>query len=168
MDSEAVYYIARLRADHETRKFRCGENSLDHFLRRHALDNQERDLGATYVVCVRNELQVCGYYTLSYGELAVDLLPEAVQRSLPRYPVPIVRLGRLAVDRKHQSKGLGGVLLVDAIRRAATLSDELGAFAIQVDALSDDAVRFYLYHEFEPLSDDHRHLYLPMSVARQV
>jgi predicted GNAT family N-acyltransferase len=165
--SRPEYVLVRLTSAHKVRKFRCGIESLDVFLRSHALKNQELGLATTNVICTEST-NVVGYYTLSYGELAVRNLPDAERKRLSNHPVPVVRIGRLAVDLNHRKFGLGGVLLVSAIRHAVIASVELGAFAIEVDALSEEVVSFYEHFGFRALTDDPKHLYLPMQAARGV
>lgn len=140
---------------------------MDVYLRSHALKNQDLGLGMTQVICI-GSTTVVGFYTLSFGELAVGDLPEAARKGLSNHPVPVVRIGRLAVDRNHQNHGLGGVLLVSAIRLAVIASSELGAYAVEVDALTEDVVSFYEHFGFHALTDDPKHLYLPMKAARGV
>lgn len=96
------------------------------------------------------------------------LLPSDEARKLPPYPVPVLRLCRLATAVQHRGKGLGGVMLIDVLRRAVALSEQLGLHAIEVDALSDSARHFYERYGFRPLEDDARHLYLPMRTTKAV
>jgi GNAT superfamily N-acetyltransferase len=85
---------------------------------------------------------------------------------LPRTDVPVVLLGRLAVDRSTQGQGLGALLLIDALRRAQFLSDQIGIRAVEVEAIDDAARDFYQRFGFTPLADAPRHLYLSMQAIR--
>lgn len=162
------YVIGQLTAERIVHGFECGEHDLDRFLSVHALKNQERGLGSTYVASVGEDKRAAGFFTLSYGQLSVALLPEAERKGLPGYPAPIIRLARLGVDQRFQGLGLGGMLLVEAIRRSVAAAEDLGAYAIEVKAKNDSAAKFYEHYGFQPLDDDPLHLYLPMSAARAV
>lgn len=117
-----------------------------------------------YVLIENSSNRVVGFYALSAGSIALPSLPKCLARKLPRYPdVPIARVGRLAIDRNYQSRGLGGVLLVDAIKRVSRL--EIGVYATVVDAKDEVAATFYErfgFLRFEDLSDV---LYLPIGDA---
>jgi ribosomal protein S18 acetylase RimI-like enzyme len=97
--------------------------------------------------------------------VAFGNVPEGVRKGLPRYPIPVGHLGRLAVAGEVQRQGLGAMLLVDALRRIQRISQDLAICGVEVNALDDGAKAFYLKYGFVELLDDHRHLYLPMSVV---
>ncbi|MFW6106855.1 MAG: GNAT family N-acetyltransferase, partial [bacterium] len=111
---------------------------------------------------------VAGYYTLSSGSVGFQNLPDEASRRLPRYPVPTAHLGRLAVDRKFQAKGLGGILLVDALKRVRDTADKIGIHAVTVHALNASARKFYEAYGFQSLRDDDLHLFLPMATIREL
>jgi GNAT superfamily N-acetyltransferase len=111
---------------------------------------------------------VLGYYSLSAGSFDLSVLPEEERRKLPRHPVPVAHLGRLAVDQSTQGQGLGAFLLLDALARCERLADEIGLHAVEVQAIDDGARKFYLKYGFEPLLDDVHHLYLPMKAIRKL
>jgi GNAT superfamily N-acetyltransferase len=163
-----IWRIEPLGEGHDRSSFDCGEESLNVFLRQHAGQNARKDISRTYVALPEGSNAVAGYYTLATGSLAHGDLPAHAGRQLPRYPVPIVHLGRLGVDRRMQSRGLGGMLLAHAIRRVAILADEIGIHAVTVQALNDRARTFYQAHGFLPLQDDPSHLYLPMTMIRRM
>ncbi len=114
------------------------------------------------------EKTVAGYYCLSSGSILFGTLPPEAARRLPRHPVPTAHLGRLAVDRRHQGKGLGGMLLVDALLRVREVADRIGVHAVTVHALNNRARTFYLAHGFLPLADDPNHLFLPTATIRRL
>jgi predicted N-acetyltransferase YhbS len=117
--------------------FQCGDDALDRFFRTYAGQNQFRHhLGVTYVA-------------VEHGQVLGDELPVTAQRKLPRYPLPVLRLARLAVDRSAQSQGLGKELLRFVCRLAVTMSDQYGCVGIVVDA-KPPAVPFYTRHGFAP------------------
>jgi GNAT superfamily N-acetyltransferase len=105
------------------------------------------------------------YYAICSGEFERELLPDDTLKKSPKHAVPVLRLCRLASDLKHRRKGLGAVMLVDALRRAVEISRQIGVRAVEVDALSEDARAFYLKHGFHSLKDDLKHLYLPIRTA---
>ncbi len=117
-------------------------------------------------VAVREEAptRICGYYALTLAELEYRHLPEAWRKKLPRR-IPGVRLGRLAVDRQYQGKGLGELLLVDALTRAQRIYAEAGGIGLFVDALDEQAAGYYLHFGFEASPDNPRLLFLSARVA---
>ncbi|MBM4093370.1 MAG: GNAT family N-acetyltransferase [Planctomycetes bacterium] len=155
-------------ADHERVGFTCGRPPLDDFIRSRVSQYEKRRLGKTFVAVPRGEKRVIGYYTLAAGAVAFEQLPPDASRKLPKHPVPVVLLARLAVDRSAQGQGVGEGLLLDALRRTLDLSSELGVHAVEVDAQDDAAAAFYRKYGFAPLLDDPLHLYLPVSTVRDV
>ncbi len=152
--------------DHQRSAFACGQPPLDAFLHAHANQYEKRRLGKTYVAVPRGEKRVLGYYTLAASSVAFDHLPPAATRKLPKHPVPVILLARLAVDRSVQGSGLGEDLLLDALARALTLSESLGIHAIEVHALNNDAAAFYKKYGFVTLVDRPLHLFLPLAAAK--
>lgn len=109
-----------------------------------------------------NDSQIIGYYTLSAASISLIDLPPVDQKKLPRYPtVPVVRLGRLALDQQFVGQGIGRFLLIDALKRV--VNAEIAAYAIIVDAKDDNAVTFYKKYGFLPYSDNKKQLYLPLN-----
>lgn len=156
--------IETLSSTHDRNAFDCGESSLNTYLRQYARQNDEKGLGRTYVAVEPDQTRIAGYYTISTGAFTFEQVPE----KLPRYPIPVVHLGRLAVDLSSQGKGLGELLLIDALKRATLAAEQLGIYAVEVRALNDSARRFYLKYGFIPLLDDERHLYLSMKAIRKL
>lgn len=159
------WQIERLNASHDRTAFQCGLPSLDDFLRKLASQYEKKHMGRTYVAVQSDSKLVHGYYTIAAGAVAFATLPPGVSKKLPRHPIPVVHLGRLAVDASAQGRGLGETLLLDALTRSARAAEELGVFAIEVFAVNEAARRFYLKYGFEPLIDDDTHLYLPMRIV---
>lgn len=135
----------KLLADHDLADFNSGEPALDDWLRRRALANEESGSSRTYVVCVGK--RVVGYYSLAVGAVAHAGAPGRVKRNMPD-PVPVMVLGRLAVDKDFQGRGIGSGLLRDAVLRTVQAAEIAGIRAILVHALSDAAKRFYQDHGF--------------------
>ncbi len=148
--------------------FDCGQPRLNDWLKSQAGQFDRRDLSRTYVATRLNETTVCGYYAISTHRVLHDELPEAESKGLPRIDVPVVLLGRLAVDQSAQGQGLGALLLVDALRRSMHIAEQVGIRAVEVDAVDDTARTFYLHFGFRSLKDDPRHLFMPMHEIRKL
>ncbi|HZP82904.1 MAG TPA: GNAT family N-acetyltransferase [Chthonomonadaceae bacterium] len=156
--------IEALRKAHDKSGFDCGEISLNTYLAQYAGQNDRADIGRTFVLVEEGSTRVLGYYTLS----AASVLAEHVPDVRTRYPVPVAHLGRLAVDKSQQGKGYGEYLLMDALRRARDVSNEMAVYAVAVDALNEAARKFYLKYGFTELADDRMHLFLPMKLIRKL
>jgi GNAT superfamily N-acetyltransferase len=135
----------RLSAGHDVSEFDSGEPSLNDWLRRRALNNEVSGASRTYVICVNRK--VVGYYALSAGAIAHIHAPGRIKRNMPD-PIPVVALGRLAVDRTFQGNGLGTGLLRDAVVRTLQASEIAGVRGILVHAISETAKRFYEKYGF--------------------
>ena len=134
-----------LEDDHDLAAFDCGEVSLDDWLKRRAARNQANHSSRTYVVC--NGKKVVGYYCLAAGAISHAQAPSSMKRNRPD-PIPVLVLGRLAIDRSEHQKGIGTALLNDAIRRALATAEIAGVTALLVHAISEEARRFYLSRGF--------------------
>lgn len=153
------FVVEPLGKKHQRQNFDCGEESLNLFFKNYARQNSEKGLGKTFVAVRLGDTEVCGYYTLSSSSVSFEIVPE----NLPRYPIPTAHLGRLAVNIKSKGLGLGGFLLIDALRRTLLVAHELGIYAIDVFALNSMAKSFYLKYGFVELNDDDHHLYLTIA-----
>lgn len=153
---------------HDRSAFGCGKSSLDDFIRNRVTQYEQRRLGKTFVAVPPGEKRVIGYHTLAAGSVTFEHLPSDVSRKLPKHPVPVILLARLAVDQSSQGRRLGEGLLLDALQRSLDVSEKLGAHAVEVHALDDAAVTFYVKYGFAPLLDHPRHLYLPLATIEQV
>jgi GNAT superfamily N-acetyltransferase len=130
----------KLSSEHDLAQFRCGEPTLDDWLRKRALQNEESGASRTYVACVGK--RVVGYYALAAGAVAHAEAPGRVRRNMPD-PVPVMVIGRLAVDQTTQGQALGPALLRDAVLRTVQAAEIAGIRAILVHAISERAKRFY-------------------------
>jgi GNAT superfamily N-acetyltransferase len=130
----------RLSAEHDLSGFDSGEPVLDEWLRRRALQNEASGASRTYVVCAGN--RVVGYYTLAVGAVAHAEAPGRVRRNMPD-AVPVMVLGRLAVDKAFQGRRIGAGLLRDAVLRTVQAAEIAGIRAVLVHAISEAAKRFY-------------------------
>jgi GNAT superfamily N-acetyltransferase len=164
----ASWGIEKLARHHDRSAFDCGNVMLNEWLQLRAGQYEKKDLARTYVAVRPGDVVVLGYYALATHRVSYEALPPDQAKGLPRIDVPVVLLGRLAVDRTVQGQGLGSLLLIDALRRAQYISEQIGVRAIEVDAIDDAARRFYLKFSFSPLVDDQNHLFLPMHVLRKL
>jgi GNAT superfamily N-acetyltransferase len=162
----ADWRIERLERSHERSSFACGKPPLDEFIRRLVSQYEKRNLGRTYVAVRPGERQVIGDYTLASGAIAFQNLPASAAKKLPKHPVPVVLLARLAVDQSAQGQGLGEVLLIDALDRCLGRADKVGVHAVEVDAIDQPAGAFYEKYGFVALPDSQLHLFLPLSTIR--
>jgi GNAT superfamily N-acetyltransferase len=163
-----AFVIELLSSRHDRSAFDCGEPALNEFLRRYANQNQARGISRTFVAVGEGQRKVVGFYSLAAGVVTFAELPEAARRRLPRYPVPVVHLGRLATCQSVQGQGLGEAILFDALTRSLRAADEVGVVAVDVWAKTDRARSFYRRYGFESLLDDEMHLYLPLETVRRV
>jgi GNAT superfamily N-acetyltransferase len=127
-------------AEHDLADFDSGEPSLNEWLRRRAFKNHAAGASRCFVLCAGPT--VVAYYSLSAGAISHEAAPKAMRRNMPD-PLPILLLGRLAVDRRYHNQGIGQALLRDAMLRAVSVAGEAGVFAILVHALSGQARQFY-------------------------
>jgi GNAT superfamily N-acetyltransferase len=134
-----------LPAEHVLDGFTCGVASLGEWLKRRAYPNQVSGASRTYVVTEGQK--VVGYYCLASGALALNDAPSSVRRNMPD-PLPMAILGRLAIDRSWQGKGLGAALLQDAVLRTAQAGGIIGIRGLLVHAISDEAKIFYEHYGF--------------------
>jgi len=150
-----------LTKDHDRNSFDCGVPALNDYLKKYALQNQKKHAARTYVV-TRGD-RIVGYYSLAYGSVSLDEAPQKVKSGLPRHPVPVILLARLAVDSAEQGTGLGAALLKDALLRTIQAAEVAGLRAMLVHAKDDSAKRFYEKYGFEPSPIDAYHLFLRLS-----
>lgn len=159
----AEWIFEPLDGSHRRGEFACGKGSLDTFLHTLVSQYEKRRLGRTYIAVRPGEKRVLGYYTLASGAISFEKPPRKAAKKLPRHPIPVILLARLAVDQSTQGQGLGELLLADALRRCLALARELGVHAVEVDAIDDQARAFYQKHGFIPLEVNPLHLYLPVT-----
>ena len=163
----ATFRVEALNDGHDRAAFRCGEAVLDHYFQTQVTQDIHRRMANCYVVLEIASGKLAAYYTLSAASIPlVDLPPEDTKR-LPRYlALPAVRIGRLAVDSSFQRRGLGELMLMNAVHK--TMRDAAAAFALIVDAKNDQAVAFYRRYGFRPLAEKPRTLFLPLATAQKL
>ena len=156
------YRIRPLDAGVETDTFHCGQEAVDTYIRRYASQNVRRGVARVFVAAPEAEpAQLAGFFCLSAGSVQTTSLPEALRKKLPRYPVPVALLGRLAVDQRFQGQGLGAILLADVCRKVAQASSILAVAGIIVDAKDETAMHFYRHFGFIELPGEPTRLLLP-------
>mgnify|MGYP000126198807 FL=1 len=156
--------ITPLTGSHDRQGFDCGRDELNTWLRQVARQHQDKGLSKTFVATLEAEPAcICGYYALTLAELEGRNLPATWQKKLPRR-IPGVRLGRLAVDARHHGKGLGELLLMDALHRAQRIQVEAGGVGLFVDAIDAQAAGYYQRFGFQCAPDNPLLLFLPTQV----
>lgn len=157
--------VLPLTGSHDRNGFDCGRQDLNAWLRQVARQHQDKGLSKTFVAVLDDAPdRICGYYALTLTELEHRHLPEAWRKKLPRR-IPGVRLGRLAVDKHYQGKGLGELLLVDALTRARRIYSEAGGIGLFVDAIDEEAAGYYRRFGFEASPDNPLLLFLSAKVT---
>jgi predicted N-acetyltransferase YhbS len=154
-----------LSADHELDAFTSGIAPLDDWLKRHALHNELEGGSRTFVACEGKK--VVGYYSLAAGSVLPGMAVGRVRRNMPN-PIPVVLLGRLAVDRLRRGKGLGADLLRDAVLRVLAAGEQIGVRAILVHAISADAKAFYERFGFRASPIEPMTLMITLAEARHM
>lgn len=161
--SSAPFLLTPHNAAHDRAAFNCGSEPLERYLREQVTQDVRRRVAACFVALAEGG-RIAGYYTLASASLLLADLPVGIGKKLPRYPtVPVVRMGRLAVDQAFKGQGLGGALLADALDRA--VSSEIAAYALMVDAKDEAAAAFYRHHGFIALPDSPFTLFLPLATV---
>ena len=149
--------IEKLQRQHAVESFTCGQPELDRFLVRHALQAQQSNSSQTYIAL--NSAEVVGFYTLVAGQVEHADAPPRVAKGMPRHPIGLMVLARLAVHSSMQGRGLGSGLLLDAMSRILQVADIVGVRALAVHAKDDQAAEFYRHFGFEPSPTDPHHLF---------
>jgi GNAT superfamily N-acetyltransferase len=157
--------IVPLAAAHRRDDFDCGDEALNDFLRRYARQQQERDFSRTYVVLAEDGATVAAFVSVSAGQVGTASFPAGLK--LPRYPVPVLRIGRLAVDRRAQGQRLGRALVRFALNLALELAGRVGIHAVMVNAKNAAAREFYERLGFVAFRDAPLSLFLPVATLRR-
>ncbi|MGA2453983.1 MAG: GNAT family N-acetyltransferase [Solirubrobacteraceae bacterium] len=153
-------------ARHDASSFGCGNEPLDRWLVRYAGQNERRDAARSFVATSDGHA-VCGYYTLLAGQLEHRGATPAVRKGLSRhFPIPVAILARLAIDSRHQGRGLGAALLDDALGRVCLAAKQVAVRAVVVHALDESAAAFYERFGFKPLSATPRTLMVTLAALR--
>lgn len=168
MPEASNWLVETIRREHVRDCFDCGIVELNEFLKKFARQSEDLAIARTFVARRPKDLLVRGYYTLRTGQVEVSNIPPEDTKRFPRYPVPVIHLARLAVDKTVQGERLGETLLMDALEKALAVSRSVAAYAVEVVSIDDSARRFYLKYGFKELIDDQLHLYLPMRIVTKL
>lgn len=150
--------IEKLNRTHPVEEFTCGQAELDRFLIRHALQAQQMSSSQTYVGL--SGKTIIGFYTIVAGEVRHADAPERVAKGMPRHPIPLLVLARLAAHSEWQGRGVGAGLLLNALERTLQVADIIGVRALAVHAKDETAAAFYRHFGFVPSPTDRRHLFM--------
>jgi len=147
--------IELLNKKHNRKDFDCGKELLNDYLKSQAGQDVKRKLSVCFVSSDSETNVIQGYYTLSNYSILLSSFSEQIQKKLPKSynSIPTILLGRLAIDKKYQGKGIGKILLIDALKRSYGISNEIGSFGIIVDPIDDEAKGFYQKYDFIELPD---------------
>ncbi|MGJ3495514.1 hypothetical protein PsalN5692_03994 (plasmid) [Piscirickettsia salmonis] len=154
-----------LETSHDTRLFNCGDIALNEWLQKRALKNQAADASRVYVVT--NSQRVVGYYALASGSVERMIIPGSMTRNMPA-TIPVIVLGRLAVDIDYHDQKLGSGLLKDALTRCVLAADTVAAKAVMVHAISERAKRFYIKNSFVECPEVEMTLFVSIKKIRQL
>jgi GNAT superfamily N-acetyltransferase len=163
------FFTELLGSKHNKSSFTCGKYLLDNYLQKQAGQDLKRKLAVCYVLNEHSIDRIKGYYTLSNSSIHADWIPSELRKKLPPSynAIPTTLIGRLAIDSDFQGKGLGKLLLVDALKRCFELSVLLGSFAVIVDPIDLEAELFYKKYGFIKLPDSGK-MFLPMRTIEQL
>jgi GNAT superfamily N-acetyltransferase len=151
---------------HDRVSFDCGVEVLNRYLRNLAAQHRAKGIATTFVLVDPDQPdRILGYYTLSAATLSFETLTEADRKGLPAYPIPAVRIGRLAGAASARRQGIGELLLQNAVKRILQARGTLGVFAVVVEAKDAAAEAFYRKYGFRLCNADTRQLYLPLGAG---
>ena len=163
------YLTETLDSKHNRDNFSCGKDILDNYFLTQAKQDVKRKLSACFVLVDKETDKISGYYTLSSSSILSILIPDSFRKNLPKsyLSIPTILLGRLAIDKAFQGKGIGKFLLIDSLRRCYDISESLGTYAVIVDPLDNEAERFYEKYGFVKLPDSGK-MFLPMKTIKEL
>lgn len=139
----------------DKKDFDCGIDELNLYLKQFAIPNDKKNIGKTFIAVNENEpAKPIGYYTVSMAQILFIDLPDSLKKGLPRYPVPAMRIGKLAVDSHFKGMSIGSFLLKNALMRAVNILSEIALNCVIVDALNRAAKSFYLKYGFVAFEDN--------------
>lgn len=140
---------------HRKQEFECGKEMLDYYIRNQAGQDVKRKLSVCFVLEDMETGLIQGYYTLANNSIPLNVIPEHIRKKLPKSytSIPTTLLGRLAIDKQFQGKGIGKILLTDALKRSYEASEKIGSYAVVVDPVDNEAEKFYQKFGFIKLPD---------------
>ncbi len=149
---------------HDRTNFNCGKASLNHYIQKQASQDLKKRVATVFVLIDEPAIDILAYYTLSFYTVEVEDLEEDFVKRLPRYQrLPATLLGRLAVDDRQKGRGLGELMLVNALQKSLEASTQIASVAVVVEALDDNALNFYIKYGFQQSKQNPMKLYLPMN-----
>ncbi|MHB1203229.1 MAG: N-acetyltransferase [Acidithiobacillus sp.] len=165
-----AWRIEPFHRSHDKGHFDCGNPLLNEWLRKYAGQSQKAGIARTFVALSGRDggHSVQGFYSMAAGGIDKTHLPAQAGRRFPKFPIPIIRLARLAVTKESQGHGLGEFLLLDALHRSLQVSGQVGFVAVLVDAKDEAARNFYLRYEFETLPNQPLTLWLPLKAVGEL
>jgi GNAT superfamily N-acetyltransferase len=162
------FCLETLESHHNRVAFSCGNEALDRYLHDLATQDKKRNIAIPYVLIDRERQKIIGYYTLSMSGINLESLPPSLAKKLPKYPlVGVTLIGRLAVALDYRGYGWGKLLIMDALYKSLGVSQTTGCFAVVVEAIDDEAVRFYRRFEFQTFPDQPYKLFRTMTNIAQ-
>lgn len=162
---DTKFLIEPLCKDHEKARaaFSCGQKDLDFYLQRQAGQDQRKHLAVPYLAIDKEHQKIIGFYTLSSQTVILEEWPETVAKKLRYQSIGVTLVGRLAIALTYQKKGWGKLLLMDALSRSLEVSEQVGSFAVIVEAKDDTAVAFYQRFDFKAFPNQPYKLFRVMS-----
>lgn len=163
------YLTVPLDTKHDRENFSCGKQILDNYIKQQAKQDVKRKLSACFVLIDKETEKISGYYTLSSNSISNDSIPDSFKKKLPKsyLSIPTILIGRFAINKNFQGKGIGRFLLIDSLKRCYDTSNSIGAFAVVVDPLDVEAERFYEKYGFIKLPDSGK-MFLPMKTIKEL
>lgn len=161
--------IELLNSKHKRADFDCGKDLLNNYLKTQASQDVKRKLAACFILAEPKSNLIQGFYTLSNYSIPLHHFPEYIQKKLPPSytSIPISLVGRIAIDNKFQGKGLGKILLIDALKRCLEASIVMGSFAVVVDPIDSEASIFYEQFGFISLPDSSK-MFIAMKTIKEL
>mgnify|MGYP000557231986 CR=1 FL=1 len=164
-----TYLTEPLNKTHDKENFSCGKDLLDNYFKKQVSQDIKRKLSTCFVLIDKSNEKVKAYYTLSANSIPNNLIPSSFRKKLPASytSIPVILLGRLAVDVQHQGSGIGKAILIDALKRCYDNTKAIGAFAVIVDPLDEQAEIFYEKYGFIKLPDSGK-MFMAMKTIHQL
>ena len=164
-----IYITVPLDPKQIKKEFACGNKILDNYIHHFAGQDLKRKLSACFVIVEEDTRIIQAYYTLSNNSIPLELVPETFSKKLPKSysGLPTTLIGRFAVDKKFQGKGIGKLLLIDALKRSYQASKTSASYAVVVDPVDSEAERFYEKYGFIQLPDSGK-MFLPMKTISKI
>ena len=168
-DAQPVYEISKLNTAHNKQNFSSTSTALDNYLKTQAGQDIRKNVSVCYALTIINSVDVIGYYTLASISIDASNLADEFTRKLPKYPMlPAILIGRLAMDENYQGKKIGSHLLIDALKRSLSISDQIGINVVIVDAKDDKAAQFYRHYGFIEFPSNKLKLFLPIDTIKKL